>query len=135
MIRTAALLALAALLATTPARAACPAGQTPMLHVRIYFGLVIPATGKRLPDSDWQDFLARTVTPRFPSGFTVYDAMGQWRDLKTKIVGREPSRIIEVDAPDSKNLRTKVEDVRKTYQARFRQQAVGLVTEPVCASF
>ena len=133
VVRLTALLATFALL-LVPARAACPVGQTAMLHVRIYFGLM-EEDGKRVPDAAWRDFLARTVTPRFPAGFTVYAAMGQWRDLKTKVIGREPSRIVEVDAPDSRAVRAKVEEVRKTYQTRFHQQAVGLVTEPVCGAF
>jgi hypothetical protein len=135
MMKPAAILALMLMLSASPALAACPVGQAPLLHVRIYFGLLIPTTGKRIPESTWEDFLTRTVTPRFPSGYTVYDAMGRWRDLTTKVVGREPSRIVEVDAPDSSDVRAKVEEIRKTYQTRFQQQAVGLVTEPVCGAF
>ena len=104
-----------------------------MLTVRIYFGLI--ADGKQLPDSAWADFIARTVTPRFPSGFTVYEAMGQWRDLRTRVIGHEPTRIIEVDAPDTREFRAKVEEVRKIYGARFHQQSVGLLTLPVCGTF
>jgi hypothetical protein len=126
-------LVLAAMLLAAPARAACPAGQSAMLNVRIYFGL--RADGKQLPDSAWSDFLARTVTPRFPAGFTVYDAMGQWRDLQTHVIGREPTRIIEVDAIDTREFRAKVEEIRKIYGARFHQQSVGLLIFPACGTF
>lgn len=128
-------LALMMLLPAAPAFAACPAGLSPMLHVRIYFGTLIPPQNKRITDSVWDDFLARTVTPRFPAGYTIYDAKGRWRDTQTKVIGREPTRIVEVDAPDSGELRAKVEEIRKTFQTRFHQQAVGLVTEPVCGAF
>ena len=29
--------------------------------------------------SEWEAFLAERITPRFPAGFTVFDAYGQWR--------------------------------------------------------
>jgi hypothetical protein len=116
-----------------PAHAACPAGQSPMLTVRLFFGLM--ADGKRVPESSWADFLARTVTPRFPSGFTVYDATGQWRDRRTNVIGRERSRVIEIDAPDGEKTRRAVEEIRKAYGTRFHQQSVGIVTLPACGAF
>jgi hypothetical protein len=127
-------LVLAAMLLAAPAHAACPAGQSATLSVRIYFGQT-EEDGKPIATSAWEDFVATTVTPRFPAGFTVYDAMGQWRDLQTHVVGREPSRIIEIDAADTREFRAKVEEIRKTYRARFHQQAVGLLTFPACGTF
>lgn len=124
---------LLALLLPLPALGACPAGQHAMLTARLYFGLV--ENGRRVPDAAWEDFLARTVTPRFPAGFTVYDARGQWRDPRTRAIGREPSRIIEIDAPDSREFRARIEAVRKDYAKRFHQQSVGLLTLPACGTF
>lgn len=124
---------LAALLAGFPAWAACPTGQAPMLQARLYFGLV--ADGKQVPDAAWQDFLRRAVEPRFPAGFTVYDATGRWRDARTMATGREPSKVIEIDAPDTREFRVRLEEVRKAYGARFHQQSVGLVTQAVCGAF
>jgi len=124
---------LAALLAASPAAAACPVGEAPLLHVQIYFGQM--EAGKQLADSAWEDFLARSVTPRFPAGYTVYDAVGRWRDLQTKIIGREPTKIVEIDAPDTREFRARIEDIRKDYGARFHQQAVGIVTAPACGAF
>ncbi|KPB77637.1 Lipoprotein [Pseudomonas syringae pv. maculicola] len=42
----------------------------------------------------WREFLDKEVTPRFPDGFTAFDAYGQWRDkgaaqperLSTKVI-------------------------------------------------
>jgi hypothetical protein len=127
-------LALLAMLAAAPAFAACPAGETPMLHVRIYFGQT-EADGKPIAAAAWEDFLATTVTPRFPGGFTVYDARGQWRNLESKAIGREPSKIVEVDQRDTPKLHASIAQIRKAYRDRFHQQTVGLVTLPACASF
>ena len=98
-----------------------------MLHVRIYFGQT-EGDGKPIAASAWEDFVATTVTPRFPEGFTVYDARGQWRDLKTKAIDREPSKIIEIDRRDTQDLHVRIEEIRKTYLNRIHQQAVGLET-------
>lgn len=122
-----------ALLLPLPALAACPAGQTQMLHTRLYFGLVMD--GKPIADSAWADFLARTVTPRLASGFTVYEAAGQWRDPRSGAIGREKTRVIEVAAPDTPRFRAGLEDMRKAYRERFHQQSVGILTSPACAAF
>jgi len=125
--------ALLALLWTTPAFAACPAGQSEMLTARLYFGQEM--NGKAIAPAAWRDFLTRSVTPLFPDGFTVYDATGQWRDTATHAVIREPSRVIEIIAPDSRALREHVEELRKAYRNRFHQQSVGLLTLPGCGTF
>jgi hypothetical protein len=126
-------LALLALLAPAPAFAACPAGQNEMLTVRLYFGQEM--NGKTITPSAWRDFLAKNVTPLFPDGFTVYDAQGQWRDTGTHVITREPSRVIEIIAPDSRTLRENAETVRRNYKDRFHQQSVGLLTLPGCGTF
>jgi hypothetical protein len=129
------ILLLAALLLAMPAEAqtACPAGQKPMLTVRLYFGML--QNGKLIPDSAWEDFLGRSVTPRLPGDYTVIGAMGRWRNPLTQVTGREPAHIIEVDAPDTRDLRDKADAIRKDYAARFRQQSVGIVTLPACGAF
>jgi len=121
------------LLWSTPAFAACPAGQHAMVTARLYFGLM--ENGKRIADSAWADFLARSVTPRFAAGFTVYEAAGQWRDPRTHVIGREPTRVIEIDAPDTRELRDRIAEIRNGYKARFHQQSVGLLTLPACGTF
>lgn len=126
-------LALLAALLPMPAFAACPPGQSAMLTVRLYFGQNMH--GRAIAPAAWRDFLARTVTPRFPDGFTVYEAQGQWRDTGTHIIGHEASKVIEIVAPESQQLQTRVEELRKNYMSRFHQQAVGLLTLPACGTF
>jgi hypothetical protein len=130
--KTACLVTLALLL-PAPALAACPTGENAMLTVRLYLGQEM--NGRTIAPAAFRDFLARTVTPRFPSGFTVYDAQGQWRDTRTHAVTRESSKVVEIIGPDSAELRNAIADIRKNYIARFHQQAVGLVEFPVCGTF
>src|SRR6185312_3977673 len=93
--------ALALLLAATPALAACPLPcQHEMLVTRFYFGESRPAAGD-VSQKAWQDFLARIVSPRFPGGFTVYDARGQWRDEKSGAIAGEATKVLEIATPDS----------------------------------
>jgi hypothetical protein len=47
------------------------AGPNPMVRTELYFGAV--------PKDQWDNFLARVVTPLFPEGLTWYDVQGQWR--------------------------------------------------------
>jgi hypothetical protein len=124
---------LLALLLPLPALGACPTGQRAMLTARLYFGLM--EHGKRITDAAWEDFLARTVTPRFPAGLTIYETRGQWRDPRTGVIAREPSRVIEIDAPDGRALRARIAATRRDYAKRFHQQSVGLLTLPACGTF
>ena len=86
--------AVAVLLVTV---AGCAAQGVVAVSDRLYFGRSIPG-GVTVSDSAWSDFLASVVTPRFPSGFTVWPSTGQWRDARGEI-GRENSFIFELYDP------------------------------------
>jgi len=118
------------LLLAAPAQAADCAlpTQKPMLLVKMYFGQSADARA-------WDRFLADTVTPRFPDGFTVYDARGQWTNPKTGRLVRERSKVVEIAAPDSPSLRSNVAAIARHYRLLFRQQSVGIVTSSSCAAF
>src|SRR5688500_6141680 len=70
-------LVLTACAGTTPAT--CASGTSPMTKFELFLGQNIGTTG-RVSDEDWRRFLADEVTPRYPDGFTVLEASGQWRD-------------------------------------------------------
>jgi hypothetical protein len=63
-------------------------------------------------------FLAEVVTARFPSGFTVLDAGGQWRGQDGKVY-REASRIVVVLHPSSREANRAIEEIRREFKARF----------------
>src|SRR5437016_3726037 len=50
-------------------------------RTELYFGRSIPGGGE-VSAAEWQRFLADVVTPRFPNGFTIVDAAGQYREKK-----------------------------------------------------
>ena len=107
--------------------------QKPMIEVQLFFGRDIEGRAI-VSDAEWADFAATTVAKDFPNGFTVSDGVGQWRDPSGAVV-HEPSKIVLVAADRADTLAPKLNDVIESYRARFHQQAVGVVTRPVCAAF
>lgn len=113
----------------------CPLpGQTRALMVQMFFGLSIAHRGP-VTTSEWNGFLRQTVTPRFPDGFTVYDAYGQWQDRDSKRITRERSRVIEVALEDTQAAHEGIAAIAETYRKRFRQQSVGIVSHMACVAF
>lgn len=113
---------------------ACHGLQQPRQVAELLFGRNI---GNRLGVSEiaWTRFLAREMTPRFPDGFTVIDATGQWRDTSIGRVVREPSKRVEIVLPGGEDDEAKLDAVVAAYKKRFRQQAVGVVVRPACVAF
>lgn len=121
--------------AAEAADAPCPIpGQTQMLLVRLYFGETIQGRAV-VSEKDWKSFLARTITPRFPDGFTVYQATGQWQDARRHAISHENSRVIEIAAGDTPILRSRIAEIARLYRERFQQQSVGIVTSMARAKF
>ena len=90
----------------------------------LYFGRSIPGGGL-VTEEQWEQFLAEIVTPRFPDGFTILKGVGQYREKSGKIIS-EPSQILVfLYASKSKNeSRAKIEEIRKEYVKRFKQESV-----------
>jgi hypothetical protein len=108
--------------------------QTPMLVIQLFFGQRIP-DGGRVTSTQWRSFLEHTVTPRFPAGFTVYDAYGQWRSPDTRSATREHTKVIMIVAADGAPLREGIALVTGEYRKLFRQQSVGILTSQGCGAF
>jgi hypothetical protein len=77
----------------------CAAGTSPMTRYDLFLGQNIGTMG-RVSDEEWRRFLTEEVTPRYPDGFTVLDAAGQWRDPMGRIIV-EDSRNLVVIVRDS----------------------------------
>ncbi len=128
-------LAILAILLPIPAAAqdlACRATQKPMVVIDLMFGRTI---GGRLgvTEARWSRFLADEITPRFPDGLTVVDASGQWRAPGARRIVRERSKLVIIVA--AADAQDKVDAIVEAYKRKFRQQSVGVVVRPACASF
>ena len=133
MIRPA--LALAATLAlsactATPA-ALCRDGEERVIADTLYFGTNRP--GGVVGADEWQDFLATSVTPRFPQGITSWRASGQWRS-ETGRLEHEASYVLQLVHANSEGTERAVRDVMTDYRKRFEQEAVLRVRMPACVS-
>ena len=139
--------AVASLILTMPLLGGCivPVSVTPNLcreigahdglQIRLAFGLTRP-DGSVIERQDWQQFVDSEITPRFPAGFTVIDAQGQWYDAAGHKVIQEGSRIVWIVAPSTnRSLQAHLRAIRQIYQKRFKQQAVGLTIQSGCSSF
>jgi hypothetical protein len=73
---------------------------------------------RAVPEGEWERFLAEVVTARFPSGFTVMDASGQWRRQDGKDY-REASKVVVVVHPSSREANRAIEEIRKEFKTRF----------------
>ena len=118
-----------------PAPYACllPAEQR-MLVAELFFGRGIKGRGP-LTDGEWAEFVAQTVTPNFPDGFTVFDGEGQWRHPRTGHIAHDPTKILLVAARREPDLARRLSAVIDAYKSQFHQQSVGLITRYSCAAF
>ncbi len=127
------------LIAVAPAVAAAdPVSCDPSLQGRQVAHLLFGRNVEdrfRVSETDWSEFVAREVSPRFPDGFTVVDATGQWRDKRRGSIVNESSKLIEIVLPGADDDRTKIEAIAEAYKQRFEQQSVGLIIGPACVRF
>ena len=99
---------------------------------RLYFGSAMP--GGEVAASEWDAFVDAEVTPRFPEGFTVYVARGQWRGAG-EIVQRESTRVVEIVHAGTAAEESKLVEIAARYRNRFRQESVLRTSARVRACF
>ena len=107
----------------------CSGVQKPWVVADLLFGRT------RVSEANWARFLATEVTPRFPDGFTVFDARGQWREPGGQKISRERSKVLTIALPPSAENDERLQKIIEGYKARFKQQSVGLIVRPACVSF
>jgi hypothetical protein len=115
---------------TQPARSTAAVRAEKFYRTELYFGRSKP-DGTLVSDEDWKLFLADTVTPRFPDGFTALRAIGQYREKSGRIIS-EPSEVLIFLYPGrtKKESRAKIEEIRAAYIKRFNQESVLRVDLP-----
>ena len=113
--------------------ASCAAGDSTFVRDIVYFGRNRPEGGT-VSDTDWQRFLNEVVTPRFPAGFSVVEAAGQWRG-RSGAVEHERTEMLTVLHSDSETDRRAVAELAAEYKRRFHQEAVLRERTPACARF
>ena len=92
---------------------------------RLDLGQATPAGA--VTEMQWRAFVAESVTPRFPAGFTELQAQGHWRDDRGVTI-EEGTRIVEIIHDGELVSRERVREVAADYKHRFAQQSV-LITQ------
>lgn len=112
----------------------CSGTQRPRLVAELLFGRDI---GRRIgvSESAWSRFVARELTPRFPDGLTITDAIGQWRDTASREIVRESAKKVEIVMPGNGDDQARLDAAVKAYKSEFHQRSVGVIVWPACVGF
>jgi uncharacterized protein DUF3574 len=114
-----------------PSESQCGSTGSPQLRTTLYFGLARPKGA--VSELEWQLFLRDEVTARFPDGFTVWEAEGQWRRADG-VVDHERSKVLLLVHPDTSAARASLQGLIDRYRKTFDQQSVLWETARVCAA-
>ena len=115
------------------APSACAVGDA-MVETQLFFGLSRPKGGV-VSGRDWEAFVAREVSPRFPEGFSMIDGAGFWRDGASQKTISEKSKVVVRLHPASTEADQAIGAIVDAYKVKFEQDAVLRVDQPVCAKF
>ena len=110
----------------------CHGGEQAAVADTLYFGTREPHGV--VTDEEWTGFLKDVVTPRFPRGFTVTDASGQWLSASGAPV-RESTHILYLVHPDNEANDALLARVITEYRTRFAQESVLRVKVKACVAF
>ncbi len=129
------LTAVAANSSAAPA-AQCAATGTGYAATQLFFGKSIPGGGT-VSDASFAQFLDHEVTPRFPAGFTVVPAMGQYRETNGVIDHEASDMLILIYPRDTaSDAGKKIDEIRTVYDKTFHQESVLREDQqPSCVSF
>jgi hypothetical protein len=102
-------------------------------RTELYFGLS-RQDAPEISDEEFQGFVDRVVTPRFPDGLTLLTGYGQYRG-GSGVVQRETSKVLILFYPLTLRRNRAIENIRARYKEEFDQQAVLRVDDVSCVSF
>lgn len=105
------------------------------VRTELFFGLS-KADGSEVTDLEFQQFLNREVTPKFPDGLTLLSGRGQFKNSSGQII-KEPAKLLILIYPleQSSNSSQNIEQIRKAYKIAFQQNSVLRTDESSCVSF
>lgn len=123
------------LAATLPACAAlpgprCATGQQAAVLDQLYFGTARPH-GAEVTPQEWSGFVSAEIAPRFPQGFSLLEAQGQWRNADGSVAHEQTHLLQLVHADDAASAQA-VEQIAARYKSRFDQEAVLHVRSAAC---
>jgi hypothetical protein len=114
-----------------PVDTCAPAG-TRYTRTTLYFGLARPAG--TITEKQWKVFVRENISPRFPQGFTIWEADGQWRSADGRI-NQERAKVLLLVHANSAAAREAISALVESYKKSFQQESVLWETAVVCAAF
>jgi hypothetical protein len=102
-------------------------------RTELFFGLNKP-DGTEVTEAEFQRFVSREVTPRFPDGLTLLSGRGQFRG-ESGVIVKEPAKVLILLYPLGSASSQKVQHIRKAYKTAFQQESVLRTDELTCVSF
>jgi hypothetical protein len=113
-----------------------PAKTLGWLDTELYFGLG-PAdnAAKGVSEQEWRAFLDKEVTPRFPSGLSVFEVYGQWQGKEEKAPERIRSKMLTILYPKTAANEAAIEAIRRAWKAKTGDQSVLRVSRVADVSF
>ncbi|MFD9790031.1 DUF3574 domain-containing protein [Streptomyces sp. NPDC059070] len=99
---------------------------SPYLATHLYFGTGRHGGEPPITDEEFMKFVADVITPRFPSGLTLQEGRGQWRD-KDGDINRERSYELTVLYPvrEARARDRDIEYIRRVYCDKYQLESVG----------
>jgi hypothetical protein len=76
-------------------------------------------------EQQWADFVAAEITPHFPQGLTINDAVGQWRDPDKNTIVKNVTIVVLQNEPVEQKIAAK----------RAEEFASGFLLRPTGAAF
>jgi len=99
------------------------------LKTELYFGLS-RISQPNITEAQWQAFVDQEITPRFPQGFTVISARGQWQNIQKTII-QENSKVLVIIHADTAVNDVNIEQIRHIFCKQFHQELVLRATIPI----
>jgi hypothetical protein len=104
------------------------------IEANLFFGRNI-AGGGQVSEAQFQDFVDRIITPRFPDGLTVFDAKGQFLDSTNTII-EEPAKEVLLIIDDTVKNERSLDEIITAYLQEFQQESVLIsVNEEIAVAF
>jgi hypothetical protein len=104
------------------------------VRTELYFGTSRAAVGP-VTELEFNDFIEREVTPRFPDGLTLLTGYGQFKNSNGELV-RERSYLVILFYPrQTQDANKYIQEVRDIYKRWFDQESVLRVDSVSLVSF
>ena len=98
-----------------------------LIQVDLFFGRDISGVGE-VSESQFQTFVDREITPRFPDGLTIFDTQGQFQD-STGTVVEESSKVVSLIIEDTETNEVAIDEIANEYIEQFQQESVLTVID------